>query len=57
MNDNSVSLLLKCCKENIPTRKITYDSGYHSTYVMLVCEDHYKLPSYQLFIITQEKLQ
>jgi len=48
---------LKCCNSNNPTRKIIYDAGNDSSYVMLLCEEHYKIPSNQLFILKEEQIQ
>lgn len=58
---NSFSLIdpqniLKCCTSNELTRKITYDAGVGTTYQMFMCEEHYKLPANQLFILKEEKI-
>ena len=49
--------ILVCCTKNKPNRKIIYDSGNGDSYEMFVCEEHYRLPINQLFIVREEKLE
>ena len=52
---NNTEQYPKCC-DNKSTRKICYDGGFQSNFTLLVCDEHYKKPDFQLFILKENKL-